>query len=122
MAQQITIYLITLMEVIKQMRTERNNSLIALEDPGLYQRIWGITLKEWNEAIIETGSLDLVVIRNYLVRSKVLISFWGVFYCSRKRMRTFFSLKKQNKVQGLAMGEKLVVARNGISHMAICPN
>lgn len=108
--------------MIKRMKTNQNNSLIALEDPGLHQRIWGITLKEWNEAIIETGSLDLVVIRSYLVRSKVLISFWGVFYYSRKRIQTYFSLRKRNKVQGLEVREKLVIARQRVPYMVICPN
>ena len=54
---------------------------------------WGITSAELNEAILETGSLNEIHLRKYLIQKKVLFSVFGVFYFSMNSLRDYFKFK-----------------------------
>lgn len=66
------------------MRKGSNNFLI--ENFYLCLGKWGITPRQLNDAILETGSLDTYIVRDYLVRTKVLVNFWGVSFYSRQKI------------------------------------
>lgn len=103
------------------MKKGRNNPLGAVENFYCCLVAWGITSRQLNDAILETGSLEVLVVRDYLVRTKILISFCGIFYYSRQKVMRYIRGGRKNAAITSVKGKVFVVVP-GIPHMAICSN
>lgn len=85
------------MEKIKRLK---NNLLFHDYSFQNLTRKWGINPAELNEAILETGSLDEIALREYFLKKGVLLSFFGIFHFSVKTLKNylFFKYSKKRKV------------------------
>ncbi len=51
---------------------------------------WGVTIPQLNEAILETGSVNIVVLRAYFIEKGMLFSFESLMEFSKKTIKDFF--------------------------------